>query len=405
MYLNLRLVKLLRTLVTKNKHHVLKGAVKPLFFYPYIIKSDTLFTMLDGVRIVEIEGLGPTPFAGMLLADLGAEVIVIHRKNKTSFSKKNLLDRGKRSIELDLKDPEDLQTAKKIINRSDALIEGFRPGVMEKLGLGPDALMSEHPKLVYGRMTGWGQDGPKSKEAGHDLNYIGLSGALWYASHPDTPPFPPPTLVGDVGGGALYLVIGVLTALLNIHQSGKGSVIDAAIVDGSAHMMNLFMSLQNSEMFSYQRGGSLLDGTPWSRSYRTSDNLWMTVQCLEPKFYSDFIQLMELADHPKFKNQLNAADWNEMAMILEDLFSKRSQEEWMTIFEGSDACVAPVLNPIQSRDHPHMEHRQVWIENDDHIQAAPAPRFSRETDDLIKKIPERGEHQNEILDELGENKF
>ena len=361
--------------------------------------------MLDGVRIVEIEGLGPTPFAGMLLADLGAEVIVIHRKNKTSFSKKNLLDRGKRSIELDLKDPEDLETAKKIINRSDALIEGFRPGVMEKLGLGPDALMSEHPKLVYGRMTGWGQDGPKSKEAGHDLNYIGLSGALWYASHPDTPPFPPPALVGDVGGGALYLVIGVLTALLNIHQSGKGSVIDAAIVDGSAHMMNLFMSLQNSEMFSYQRGGSLLDGTPWSRSYRTSDSLWMTVQCLEPKFYSDFIQLMGLADHPKFKNQLNAADWNEMAMILEDLFSKRSQEEWMTIFEGSDACVAPVLNPIQSKDHPHMEHRQVWIENDDHIQAAPAPRFSRETEDLIKKIPERGEHQKEILDELDENKF
>ena len=193
--------------------------------------------MLDGVRIVEIEGLGPTPFAGMLLADLGAEVVVIHRKNKTSFSnKKSLLDRGKRSIELDLKDPEDLETAKKIINRSDVLIEGFRPGVMEKLGLGPDALMSEHPKLVYGRMTGWGQDGPKSKEAGHDLNYIGLSGALWYASHPDTPPFPPPALVGDVGGGALYLVIGVLTALLNIHQSGKGSVIDAAIVDGSAHM-------------------------------------------------------------------------------------------------------------------------------------------------------------------------
>ena len=226
--------------------------------------------MLKGIRIVEIEGLGPTPFAGMMFADLGAEVTVIHRKDKSIFSNpKNILDRGKRSIELDLKDPKDLEIAKKIISRSDALIEGFRPGVMENFGLGPDDL-NENPHLVYGRMTGWGQKGPKSKQSGHDLNYIGLSGALWYASHPDTPPFTPPALVGDVGGGALYLVIGVLSAILNAKASGRGSVVDAAIVDGSAHMMNLFMSLQSSGMISEERGKSLLDGPPWSRCYETS---------------------------------------------------------------------------------------------------------------------------------------
>ena len=360
--------------------------------------------MLKGIRIVEIEGLGPTPFAGMMFADLGAEVTVIHRKDKSIFANpKNILDRGKRSIELDLKEPKDLEIAKKIILRSDALIEGFRPGVMEKFGLGPDDL-NKNPLLVYGRMTGWGQKGPKSKQSGHDLNYIGLSGALWYASHPDTPPFTPPALVGDVGGGALYLVIGVLSAILNAKASGRGSVIDAAIVDGSAHMMNLFMSLQSSGMFSEERGKSLLDGPPWSRCYRTSDDLWISVQCLEPKFYSEFLEVMDLSDHSKFKNQLNKENWKEMTQILEDHFLRKSLQEWIKIFDQTDSCVAPVLSPTQSKNDPHMNYRKTWVEDDGLLQATAAPRFNNRRED-IGKIPERGQHKDMILSELEEEKL
>ena len=360
--------------------------------------------MLKGIRIVEIEGLGPTPFAGMMFADLGAEVTVIHRKDKSMFSNpKNILDRGKRSIELDLKDPKDLEIAKKIIFRSDALIEGFRPGVMENFGLGPDDL-NENPLLVYGRMTGWGQKGPKSKQSGHDLNYIGLSGALWYSSHPDTPPFTPPALVGDVGGGALYLVIGVLSAILNAKASGRGSVVDAAIVDGSAHMMNLFMSLQSSGMLSEERGKSLLDGPPWSRCYRTSDDLWISVQCLEPKFYSEFLEVMDLSDHSKFKNQLNKENWKEMTQILEDHFLRKSLQEWIKIFDQTDSCVAPVLSPTQSKNDPHMNYRKTWVDHDGLLQATAAPRFNNRRED-IGKIPERGQHKDLILSELEEEKL
>lgn len=361
--------------------------------------------MLKGIKIVEIEGLGPTPFAGMMFADLGADVTVIHRKNKSVFSNpKNILDRGKRSIELDLKNPEELEIAKKIICTSDVLIEGFRPGVMEKLGLGPNDL-NQNPSLVYGRMTGWGQDGPKSKQSGHDLNYIGLSGALWYASHPDSPPFTPPALVGDVGGGALYLVIGVLSALLNAKASGRGSVVDAAIVDGSAHMMNLFMSLQNTGMYSEDRGKSLLDGPPWSRCYRTSDNLWISVQSLESKFYSEFIDKLGLSNHPKFQEQLNQEYWDEMKEILEDYFSKKTLKEWTDIFDQSDACVAPVLSPMQSKNDPHINHRNIWVDSDGLIQAAPAPRFDDSANENIGRIPKRDEHKKEILSELSEDKF
>ena len=362
--------------------------------------------MLDGIRIIEIEGLGPTPFAGMMLSDLGADVIVIHRKNKTSFSNpKNLLDRGKRSIELDLKEPKDLELAKRIIYSSDALIEGFRPGVMENLGLGPDELMEEHPSLIYGRMTGWGQSGPRSKQAGHDLNYIGLSGALWYASHPETPPFTPPALVGDIGGGALYLVIGILSALLDSKESKKGTVIDAAIVDGSAHMMNLFMSLQNTGMFSTERGGSLLDGPPWSRCYKTSDGLWMSVQCLEPKFYQEFIEKMGLSENPLFQNQLNTENWPEMIIALEAMFLEKSLAEWANEFDHSDACVGPVLDPISSMKDPHLSHRETWVAKDGLIQAAPSPRFGKESNQKIGKVPERGEHMQEILSEISNEKL
>ena len=230
--------------------------------------------MLSDVRIIEIEALGPAPFASMLLADLGADVITVHRKTASDVPGKgdnNLLDRGKRSIALDLKAPEDVAVLKALLRGADGLIEGFRPGVMERLGLGPDECLAVQPRLVYGRMTGWGQDGLKAREAGHDLNYIGISGALWYASPEGTAPFPPPTLVGDIGGGALYLVIGMLSALLKARATGQGTIVDAAIVDGSAHMMNLLMSLRAAGSFQTERGHSLLDGPHWSRAYRCSD--------------------------------------------------------------------------------------------------------------------------------------
>ncbi|MGB2201200.1 MAG: CaiB/BaiF CoA transferase family protein, partial [Pseudooceanicola atlanticus] len=248
--------------------------------------------MLQSVRIIEIEGIGPGPFAAMTLADLGAEVITIHRKDAPearAAQSANPLDRGKRSITLDLKDPADLEVAKRLIASADGLIEGMRPGVMERLGLGPEEMRAANPRLVYGRMTGWGQTGPRAKLAGHDLNYIGLSGALWYASLPGQPPMTPATLVGDIGGGALYLVIGMLAALMRAKETGQGSVVDAAIVDGSAHMMNLLMSMASVGGTVTERGQSRLDGPHWSRSYRCADGGFIAVQALEAKFYAIFL--------------------------------------------------------------------------------------------------------------------
>ncbi|WP_370275022.1 CaiB/BaiF CoA transferase family protein, partial [Pararhodobacter marinus] len=240
--------------------------------------------MLDGIRIIEIEGLGPGPFAAMMLADLGAEVICVQRPDGPplpGLPAENLLDRGKKTIALDLKSDADRPVLTALIRSADGLIEGFRPGVMERLGLGPETCQGWNPRLVYGRMTGWGQTGPRAKLAGHDLNYIGLSGALWYASLPGQPPMTPATLVGDIGGGALYLVIGMLTALMRAKETGQGSVVDAAIVDGSAHMMTLLMSMASVGGTVTERGKSRLDGPHWSRSYRCADGGYVAVQALE----------------------------------------------------------------------------------------------------------------------------
>ncbi|MDH3532047.1 MAG: CoA transferase, partial [Gammaproteobacteria bacterium] len=222
--------------------------------------------MLEGIRIVEVEGLGPGPFAAMMLADLGAEVIVVHRKDSPApgAPQRSLIDRGKKSIVLNLKDADDVVVLKQLIATADGLIEGFRPGVMERLGLGPHEFRENHPRLVYGRLTGWGQAGPKAQDAGHDLNYIALSGALWYASQTQDPPFVPPTVVGDIGGGAMYLVAGMLAGLLRAQRSGKGTVVDAAIVDGSAHTMNLLMAAHSANLLQADRGKGVLDGSPWS---------------------------------------------------------------------------------------------------------------------------------------------
>ena len=355
--------------------------------------------MLNGVRIIQIEGLGPGPFAAMLLADLGADVVIVHRKENSGASpgaaEKSILDRGKRSIELDLKDKDDIALLKRLIESADGLIEGFRPGVMERLGLGPNECHAVNPRLVYGRMTGWGQDGPFSHAAGHDLNYIGLSGALWYSSLPGQPPFASPTLVGDVGGGALYLVVGMLAGILNARSSGKGTVVDAAIVDGSAHMMNLMMSLAASGLLSIDRGGSLLDGPHFSCTYRTSDGAFMTVQCLEPKFYALYLEKLGLSDDPQFKRQFDRSLWPVLCERTAAIFAANTREHWTKLFDGTDACVASVLNPKEAAEHPHMKARESWFVADGLLQAAPAPRFADERRQP-GAIPKRGQHDAEI---------
>lgn len=359
--------------------------------------------MLNGVRVVEVEGLGPGPFAGMLLADLGADVIVVHRKGGatvTGMPKKSLLDRGKRSIALDLKDAEDVAVFKGLIGTADGLIEGFRPGVMEKLGIGPEACHAVNPALVFGRMTGWGQSGPLSHAAGHDLNYISLSGALWYGSPPGEAPLTPPTLVGDIGGGALYLAVGMLAGIMNARATGQGTVVDAAIYDGSAHMMNLLMSLRQSGNLKSARGESLLDGPHWCRTYRTLDDGFMSVQCLEPKFYAIFLELLGLGDDPEFRHQFDKARWPDLTRRLAGIFASRTQGEWAAVFLGTDACVAPVLDPEAAMAHPMNAAREVWQEADGTLQAAAAPRFSTGPAWQPRPSPERGEHDSEIREEL-----
>jgi crotonobetainyl-CoA:carnitine CoA-transferase CaiB-like acyl-CoA transferase len=359
--------------------------------------------MLEGIRVIEFEALGPAPFASMLLADLGAEVITIHRvvpADTPGNAPENLLDRGKRSIVLNLKSPDDIAIVKSLLSTSDALIEGMRPGVMERLGLGPEPVLNANPDVVYGRMTGWGQDGPLAKDAGHDLNYIGRAGALWYASNPGETPFAPPTLVGDIGGGALYLVVGMLAALLRVKNGGKGCVVDAAIVDGAAHMMSLLLSLRSSGGLKTERGQSTLDGPHWSRCYATKGGGYMSVQCIEPKFYATFLTCLELSEDQDFLRQFDKGLWPELAARLSGVFATRTSAQWDEVFGGTDACVAPVLSPEASGRDPHIAARNIWHEHQGHLQASPAPRFSDWQAVSPVTIPDKDQHRAALLKEL-----
>lgn len=357
--------------------------------------------MLDGLKVIEIEGIGPGPFAAMMLADLGANVTVVHREDVPieGMTEKSLLDRGKKSVLLNLKTDEGKACVRELIKTADVLIEGLRPGAMEKLGLGPVDLHEINPALVYGRVTGWGQSGPRAQQAGHDLNYIALSGALWYASPPKQAPFTPPTLVGDIAGGALYLVAGVLSTLYSVGKSGKGAVVDAAIVDGSAHMMNLIMYMKGLGVFSDTRGHSMLDGPHWSRCYQCADGQWMSVQCLEPQFYRTFLMKLGLEQDPEFCKQKDPTLWKKLGEKLEILFAEHAQQHWIQLFENSDACVSPVLSPEHSQQDPHMKARNIWSTSEGFMQAAPAPRFvgSPSAHKQSARIPRRGQHTDEIL--------
>ena len=368
-----------------------------------LMPRDKEIPMLNGLRIVEFEGLGPAPFASMLLADLGAEVITIHRAVPAETPGNiddSPLDRGKRSIVLDLKSDSDLKIVKALLKTADGLIEGLRPGVMERLGLGPQKVLNLNPKLIYGRMTGWGQDGPLAKDAGHDLNYIGRSGALWFGSNPGEAPFTPPTLVGDIGGGAMYLVVGMLSGILSVKNGGAGSVVDAAIVDGTAHMMSLLMSLRSSGGLKMNRGQSILDGPHWSRCYETRDGKFVSVQCIEPKFYATFLNCLNLDQDKEFILQFDKNLWPRLSDRLAEIFLTKPLADWTSIFTGTDACVAPVLSPEQSVADPHMAARAIWFEGQGHLQARPAPRFSTWQPAEKSTIPKKDADRESLLSEL-----
>lgn len=334
-------------------------------------------SVLKGVRVVEFEGLGPGPFCGMLLADLGADVILIGRAGAAATGA--LFNRGKRVLPLDLKNPKHVAAAVRIAASADATIEGLRPGVMERLGLGPAVLMAANPRLVYGRITGWGQTGPLASAAGHDLNYVSLAGAAWYAGQAGAAPAPPPTLVGDIGGGALYLAIGILAGVLKARETGAGSVVDAAIVDGAAHMLGLVMALRAAGGFPDERGRSMLDGADFYDVYQCADERWISIGPLEPKFYALLIEKLGLRHDPRFAAQFDIPLWPERKAALRAIFAERPSGHWCALLEGTDVCFAPVLTPSEARAHPHMKARAVWRDIGGVLQAAAAPRFDGQT--------------------------
>lgn len=336
---------------------------------------------LAGVRVVELAGIGPSPFAAMLLADLGADVIRIDRPGEPALPiplppEADLLRRGRPSVSLDLKHPDGLATAVALVERADVLVEGYRPGVAERLGLGPDACLARNPRLVYGRMTGWGQDGPLAQAAGHDIGYVAVTGALHAIGRAGGPPQVPVNLVGDFGGGALYLVVGVLAALLEARTSGVGQVVDAAIVDGTAHLSSLVMGLVSAGLWSDRRGTNLLDtGAPFYDVYETSDGGWLAVGPLEPAFYAELLRLLGLTGTAP--DRLDPRSWPALRDLLAETFRTRTRDEWTALLEGTDACVAPVLSYAEAPAHPHLAARGTYVEHHGVVQPAPAPRFSR----------------------------
>ncbi len=342
---------------------------------------------LHGIRIIELAALGPAPMGTMILADLGAEVVRIERKLAPGAKPASelfdpaidILNRNRRVVTLDLKKPEGLAAARQLIATADGLIEGYRPGVMERLGLGPDDCLAANPRLVYGRMTGWGQTGPLASTAGHDINYLSLSGALHAIGEPGGKPVVPLNLVADCGGGAMLLVVGMLAALLEARGSGQGQVVDAAMTDSSALLMTMMYTLKAMGQWSQQRGSNLLDGgAHFYDTYRCADGKYVSIGPIEPQFYALFLQKAGITD-PDFAHQWDRARWPELKARVAAHLATRPRDEWCELFAGSDACVAPVLDMDEAPKHPHNQARGTFIEVGGVIQPAPAPRFSRST--------------------------
>ena len=354
---------------------------------------------LQGLRVVELAGIGPGPFAAMQLADLGADVVRIDRPGAVPLfgtSDVDLLTRGRRSVAVDLKHPDGAATVLALAERADVLLEGFRPGVAERLGLGPEDCLTRNPRLVYGRMTGWGQDGPLASTAGHDIGYIAVTGALHAIGRAGGPPQVPVNLLGDFGGGAMYLVVGVLAALLESRASGRGQVVDAAIVDGTAHLSTMLLGMMAGGLWQDRRGVNLLDtGAPWYDVYETADGRHMAVGAIEPQFYAELLDRLGLTDAPPREDPV------ALRALLTETFRRRTRDEWTAVFEGSDACVAPVLSYAEARDHPHLRARGTYVESHGVVQPAPAPRFSRTPGVLDRPPPQPGQHTREALTDWG----
>ena len=359
---------------------------------------------LAGIKVLEFEAIGPAPFAGMLLADMGADVLLVDRPGASGLGLKSeraydVMLRGKRSVTLDLKSAAGTEAALELISRADALIEGFRPGVMERLGLGPDKALEKNPRLVYGRMTGWGQEGPLAPRAGHDINYIALAGVLHAFGRRGQAPVPPLNLVGDFGGGGMLLGFGVVCALLEARRSGRGQVIDAAMIDGAALLAAMFSGFLATGSWSEERGTNILDtGAPWYDVYETADGRYVAIGAIEEKFFAELAARLRLIDLPA---QHDRSRWPEMRRRLSETFKSKTRDEWCRVFEGSDACFAPVLSWSEARAHPHSRARGAFVHYSKVEQPAPAPRFSRTAAGVQRPPPERGQGGRQALADWG----
>jgi alpha-methylacyl-CoA racemase len=360
---------------------------------------------LSGFKIIELAGIGPGPFCGMMLADMGAEVIRVERfsaaADSAATAPKDILARNRRSIAVDLKSPAGIETVMRLMEGADALFEGFRPGVTERLGLGPDQCLERNERLVYGRMTGWGQDGPMAQAAGHDINYIGLAGALHAMGRAGEKPVPPLNLVGDFGGGGMLLAYGLVCALLEVSKSGKGQVVDAAMIDGTSALMAMFYSMSASGRFHLDRGTNLLDGgAHFYDTYRTKDDEHICIGSIEPQFYALLIEKAGL-DAEKFAPQMDESQWPELKAELTNVFLTKTRAQWCELMEGTDVCFAPVLNLEEAAEHPHSKARNSYLQVDGVLQHAPAPRFSRTKAGEVKGARVPGEDSRAVLQEFG----
>ncbi len=361
---------------------------------------------LAGLRIVEFAGIGPAPFAGMMLADHGAEVIRIDRPEGprlgAAMAARDPLGRSRRSIAIDLKSPDGIAIARRLCGSADGLIEGFRPGVMERLGLGPDVLLADRPALVYGRMTGWGQTGPYAQAAGHDINYIALAGTLYHLGRAGEKPAVPINLVGDFGGGGMLLAFAMTSAMLAVARGAAGQVIDCAMTEGAGLLGAMVQGFRSMGRWSDARGTNLLDGgAPFYDSYRCADGEYLAVGAIEPEFYAALRKTAGLADDPAFDAQLDPARWPGQKNRLAALFATRSRDEWCAVFAGGDACVAPILSLAEAPDHPHARARGSFVSVGGDIQPAPAPRFSRDAADAPRVPPPHGADTDAVLDAIG----
>ena len=355
---------------------------------------------LNGITVLKLAGIGPGPFCAMLLADMGARVIRIDRPEGPPGARDDVVLRGRRSLVLDLKNPAAIEAVKRMSLQADALIEGFRPGVMERLGLGPETLLEANPRLIYGRMTGWGQAGPLAKRAGHDINYIALTGSLHAIGTSDRPPPPPLNLIGDYGGGGMLLALGILGALIERSHSGRGQVVDAAMVDGAALLMAPIYGMLARGRWTPERGVNFLDGTAsFYGSYACACGRYVAVGPIEPAFFAEMLGRLGL-DASDFDNRMDPATWPTHKARLAEAFRSRTRDAWAAIFADSDGCVTPILSMAEAPSHPHVAARETFVTAHGTVQPAPAPRFSRTPSAIGVAPPLRGEHGAEILAEF-----